>query len=339
MGQSLYELLPVEDKFKLKTGLVSQFDLYVYLATSSQYVLLIHKNEIVSETKFKQAEQLWGKNLFIKKTDLSLFLGEAPPDKSPTLDSLLPEEVFEKDILGEPAERALKAAYQELLGSKDSSLDGVDPTETLKEMSDKILGLLLPEVKESRDTLLKQLKNVSYMNNASAISTLAVLIALANDFNSKTSLEALCRAVVLMDASLAEIDDATMDTYYRNRDELPTHVWEKIKNHPLKSQQLVAYMPIANEIVNQLILTHHELHNGKGYHRGIRSGGVLLLGQVLSLAVDTFERLKSATLNGDREYSLKSALDSFREKHLEPHSRRHPEKLVNNVFKFLTVAV
>jgi HD-GYP domain-containing protein (c-di-GMP phosphodiesterase class II) len=340
---SLYVALPKEDRFQIETAKKAEVDLFVFLSTSGQYVLLVQKGEKPSEAKCSQFEQLWGKNLYIRKTDLDRLNGvpnsTSSNESPPTLDQLAPEEVFNKDILGEPAAQALRQAYKNLVSSVNPELQEVSPTETLKTMSDQILATLLPDLKQQREDILKQLKNVAYMNDASAISAIAVLVALANDFNSKTSLESLVRSTLLMDASLVDIDEETLETYYRNRDELPSHVWEKIKNHPLKSQQLVAYLPIANEIVNQLILTHHELHNGKGYHRGIRSGGVLLLGQVLSLAVDVFERLKSASLNGDKEYSLKVALESFREKHLEPHSRRHPEKLLNNVFKYLGLTV
>ncbi len=341
MARSLYELFPKDEKFRCDEGTVAPYDLYVYLTTSGQYLLLVQKNEKLSESKAKQFLQLWGKNLYIKKEDLKSMMAvplAGPPSK---LEDLDPNSVFQNDILGEAAEKSLKTSYLSLLGSTtqgsgfNSPDEMPDPTETLKDLADKILAALLPDVKSYRDAIVGQLKNVTYMNHASAITTIAVMVALANEFNSKTSLESLSRAIILMDASLAEIDDEILETYYRNPEELPTHVWEKIKTHPLKSQQLVAYLPVANEIVNQLILTHHELHNGKGYHRGIRSGGILLLGQVLSLAVDAYERFKMAHLNGDSSFNLEKVFESFKEKHLEPHSRRHPDKIVKNVFSYL----
>jgi HD-GYP domain-containing protein (c-di-GMP phosphodiesterase class II) len=333
IDNSSYALLPVENAFSIQPEIKAPVDLYVYLSTSGQYLLLIHKNELVSESKFKQYQQLLGKNLYVKQADLNKLMGVAEEvSQNATLESLLPNEIFNKEVLGQPAQRALKTAYEALISSSTKS--GSDPTEALKELSDKILKVILPEVYDQKVGILKQLKNITYMNHASAICSLAVLAALANDFNSKTSLEALTRATLLMDASLVEIDDETLEAYYKNREELPSHVLEKIKTHPLKSQQLVAYLPIANEIVNQLILTHHELHNGKGYHRGVRSGGVLMLGQVLSFAVDWYEKLKSEFYEAEN-FTIRMALDSFKEKHVEPHKRRHSEKLVRNVIKYM----
>ena len=172
------------------------------------------------------------------------------------------------------------------------------------------------------------------MTHATAITSLAVVAAIANDFKSKTSIETLCKAAMLMDASLAEIEENHLQTYYRNRSELPTHVFEKIKNHPLKSQQLVAYLPTSNELVNQIILGHHELHNGKGYHRGVKLGTLPALVHVMSFAVDVYETLKSAELN-KAPITLEKAIGKINERHLEPHLRRHTERIIKNVIAYL----
>jgi HD-GYP domain-containing protein (c-di-GMP phosphodiesterase class II) len=314
----------------------SPFEIFVKMPSTGQMVVLLQKGEVVSSQRWSNLERL--------STSQSLYVSEdvhlehykqseisAQDNKVKLFTSR--HKPFLQDVLSSEVELDLKNAYQKLMKS-DYTGGEKETSKMISKMADELYAALLPEVATVREGLLKNIKNIQQMSDSSAISALALMCAVANDFKSKTVLYNLCMAALLMDASLADLRPQELETYYRNRSELPLHLSQKISNHPLQSQQMVASMPIVNDAISQLILMHHELHNGKGYHRGLRTQSSPGLCRILSIAVDLYEYIRGAELN-HQAMSLEAALLILEEKGVEPHLRRHSARIVDNVRLFL----
>lgn len=301
-------------------------NMYVFIRASQKHVLYAKVGEEIPDDKKANLRKLGVGELFVPKGEEMVVPGAPPPVK------VLEEPAFESESLTAAAGEGLKKVYRDLL------LTGVGDkgkvSNAVAKMADAILDAIAPEAKDVRSSVIKNLRNVHLMNDSAAITCLAVMCAVANEFRSRTAFQNLSHAALLMDSSLADLEPWEMETYYKNRKELPAHLWEKIKNHPVRSQQIVATLPIVNDTVNQLILLHHELNNGQGYHRGIRTPSVLPLGRLLAFAVDVYEHLKGAELRGEK-VKLEQVVLGFEERSVDPHQRRHSLALVKNVAVFL----
>jgi hypothetical protein len=304
-------------------GAASPFGFYVLISHSGKYLPLVAKGESVSVDKREKMEKLAGVNLYVSLAEVAL----APALKHSPLD-VTAAEAFEDNVLGEKAGKVLKKAYRELLDLGDA-----DPTKLTTELvglSDAVLDVVAPESQLLKQVVLKNARNATLMNHAAAMTSIGVLCAMGNDFRSRTVFSHISQAALLMDASLGDLEDHHLDTYYRDRKELPSHLQEKIFNHPVKSDSLAQRLPIYNDTLGQLIVMHHELHNGKGYHRGLRTLNHQPLGRLLALAVDIYEMLKSSELNMAPK-TLEQVLLEIEEPNVEPQLRRHSTKLVQGV--------
>jgi hypothetical protein len=321
---------PVELETALKGR--SSVDLFVFLASTGKHLLFVPAGEDISPVKLDNLKALGPQHLYARRRSPTDLLPEAAKALTAIPLELDAKTAFDGENLGEAAGTKLKEAYKVLLTERGT--DAAPVTALITGMADKLLSTLAPEIGDLRSAVLKNIRNIRFMNHSAAITSITVLCAVANDFRSKSALQNLCHAVLLMDASLAELEDHYLDTYYRNRRELPAHILEKIMAHPVKSQQMIAYLPFATESMSQLILLHHELHNGKGYHRGIRSSTVMPMARVLALAVDLYEHIKSSELRGEPR-TLRDEILGLQELHEEPHNRRHSTKLIQNVMSYL----
>jgi HD-GYP domain-containing protein (c-di-GMP phosphodiesterase class II) len=309
-----------------------QVDLYVFIPTADKYLVFVRKDQELSASKLENLRRLSSATLFVLRSESEV---RGPESDAPaSLAFLDPDSSFRNEVLGVETAQVIQDSYKELI--KLDEKQGSDIPARLISMSDKILEALAPETEDLKQVLLKNLMNLNIMSHAAAISALALLTALSNDFSSRTALRQLCHACILMDAGLGDLEDGYLEQYYRDRSILPAHVVESIRLHPVRSQQLLSKFPEVSDSTGQLILLHHELHNGKGYHRGIRTGNVLPLARVLAFGVDLYERIKGDRMNNGRK-NLKVCLLEFKEAGIDPHLRRHSHTLVENVYKYLKI--
>lgn len=331
-----YTLLKVKEEL-IATNCACPYNVYSFFHTEQKYVLVAAQNEILTSHKSERLTKLNGKNLFVNKNDLPISAPSAetaPARKDPSalIAQIDKATAFNREVLGDVAAKALQNVYSELLTPTPGTASNASAA--VAKLSDEILALVAPETGDLKTAVLKNARNIHLMHHAAAITTLAIMIAIANDFKSKTAFQQISQAILLMDASLAQLDPSELDTYYRARIELPSHIRDKINLHPVKSQQMASNLPLINDTINQIILLHHELHNGKGYHRGIHTGSAIALGRIVAFAVDLYELIKGYELRGS-SISIKDALLYFEEKNVEPHLRRHSTKIVTSTYTFL----
>jgi hypothetical protein len=306
-----------------------EYDVFVFTPASKEYLQYASKGEPLSEEKLKTLGLLSQQSmLFLRRVD-------ADELRSPKkiLDSFDASKAFKDDVLGAEASQTLRDSFRRLSNDTDFSRRA---GEIVTQMSESLVKIVAPDLDNVRLSLLKSLKNLHLMNHTAAISSIAILVSVANDLKTKATLQTLTLTCLLMDSSMSELEDFELEQYYKDRHNLPAHVWEKIKSHPVKSQQIAMKLPATNELVNQIILSHHELHNGMGYHRGIRINHSLT--EVVSLAVDWYEQVKMAELN-KKPRGLGAVLVDLLEPKVEVHMRRHTTKTVKAVVEFLGLKV
>ena len=323
-NQDRFEKVSVEEIPKDKLG-KTRVDLYVHLPFANRYVRYIAAGDAVDQHRIEALKTHPVPDLFRRSGD-AMLPDDRPPPPEPTKDE------FNKEVLGQALQADLKDMFIYISGDK------ADPSVAIKRfegMSEKLMETVAPDIKTLNEHLKKQTQYLSLMSDAAAISTISVICAYANGFDSRKSYRELSYATLVMDIALAEFGDEQIKTYYSNRETLPPEVLKEILFHPMRSYQLAEQkLKSLSDTTMQLILTHHELYNGKGFPRGVRTEALFPIARVLSLAVDAFENLKKAELTG-RKLGLIEIFEGLRDEAVEPHLRRHNKKLVDSVIHFL----
>lgn len=298
-------------------------DLYVHMPSSNRYVRFVVSGDSIDAARIESIRLHPVPKLYKMDADTTGPVAHIPDPEIPA--------DFQQAILGKVLEGSLKDAYKVL--SADA-----DPGEAVKffeGMSDQLVSTIAPDVKSLSDHLKKQSQYLHLMSDAAALSTLSVICAFANGFDSRKSYRELSYATLVMDISLAEFSVNDLRQWYTDRDKIEGEKLKKMMLHPMTSYQLAEQkLKSLSDVTMQLILNHHELYNGKGFPRGIRTEALFPIARILSLAVDTFERLKKSHLSGNRR-SLVEILIDLRDETQEAHLRRHNRKIIDQVIEFL----
>lgn len=236
------------------------------------------------------------------------------------------------ELLTEPIDKELSDIYNQIGGSKPGNFTLQDPK--LEELSDKICNIVSPEVGDVRSHLKNIPAFVSIMDESVAISTLAILFAVAQGQKTRGVFKDLSYACLLMDISLVGAPPDLKTKWMQAPESLTDEEKILIETHPRKSQAIVMEkFKTIPEIVGQLILGHHELFNGRGFPRKVRSDLLPPIVRVLSFAVDVHYHMKKAELNG-QTLGVESVIESFMDPKIEPHLRRHNIDLCRKILKY-----
>jgi hypothetical protein len=207
----------------------------------------------------------------------------------------------------------------------------------IAEMSSRLLDIIAPDVDNFRSHFRRIPQYLSVMDDSAAVTTIAVLYAVALGQTSRSVFRDLSYACLLMDFALLDLSAENWNLYYQNRSQLSPEMLTKVQNHPRRSYEIVqkkfTRLP---EIVGQLILGHHELFNGRGYPRGIRSELLAPLVRMFACAVDTFEIMKQESLHLSNPSLLEVLSRFIASSGTQPHERRHSLTLVRQIHQFLT---
>jgi len=317
----------------LKKGDIAPFDLYVFLHASGRHHPIVKRGERIDDNHWANIVRLQDSNLFVRDDNFYSDWKTKQPPRADQLLAALKKPIFKGEVIGDEAKSTLKNIYMALA---QPSINTKEISAAFAQLSDALLDVLVPEARDAKSSILQQLRHIHLMNHAAAISSLAMLTALANGFESRTAFSNLAFACLLMDAGLVDVPEKDLLTYYKNRTELPSHVMDRIRLHPMKSAQMLQGMKEINETVQQLVLLHHELHNGKGYHRGLRTGSTSPLSRNLAFAVDLYEHIKGAELRGEK-VSLGHSIQVLSEKNTEVQDRRHGVEICTKLMEYLNL--
>lgn len=235
------------------------------------------------------------------------------------------------EALAEPIDSQLKQIYQEIGSSKPGNFTLQDSG--LEVLSEKLCNIVSPEVGDVRNHLKSIPAFVSIMDESSAISALAMLFAIAQGQKARGVFKDLSYACLLMDISLVG-HDSLKNRWYADPAVLKDEEIAILESHPRKSQAVIMEkFKNLPEIVGQMILGHHELFNGRGFPRKIRSDILPPVVRILSFAVDVYYHMKNAEFNG-KNASVEEIIESFIDPKVEPHLRRHNVSLCKKILKY-----
>lgn len=227
----------------------------------------------------------------------------------------------------------LKDIYSDIGGAKPGDLTLQDSK--LDKLSEKIISVVAPEIQDVRAHLKNIPAFVSIMDEASAISTLAILFAIAQGQKARGVFKDLGYACLLMDISLVGTSEDIKKKWLTAPETLNDAERILIETHPRKSQSMVMEkFKSIPEIVGQMILGHHELFSGRGFPRKVRSDLLPPVVRILAFAVDVHYFMKQAELQGER-ITIDAVVESFMDPGLEPHLRRHSIDLCRKISKYL----
>ncbi len=302
----------IEDIPKSQDGVLAT-DVYVHMPTQGRFIRYLCSGDVLDVKRIEQLSKHVDPDAYIPKTEPQRKISDAlGTEKTKELQEIFVK-VFKADV---PPEESFKLV--------ESTAEG-------------ILSVVAPETKDLKAHLMKNLKYVDLMNDVSAITSIATFVALCSGFDSKKSYRDLAYACLVMDSSMSEFTDDEVKQYYKDSSQLPAETLAKFKKHPARSHELASEkLKSLSDVTMQLILNHHELFNGKGFPRGVRSESLFALVKVLAFAVDVFETMKKSQLNG-KVISIGDAVAELREITVEPHLKRHSKKLVDSVAQALNL--
>jgi HD-GYP domain-containing protein (c-di-GMP phosphodiesterase class II) len=257
------------------------------------------------------------------------------PEKLASVENLKVEVPEDVRIFKAEVEKELKSIFVFL--ADPQAKDSDTTLKSMELLTDKVLKVVAPDVDDLRGSILKNSKYLMVMADSAAITSIAVLLAMAHGFDSKKIFRDLSTAILLMDTALAEVPEEMVLRYYRDRESLDQSELELIKAHPQKAFQAVSKkLKALPESVLQLILNHHENYNATGYPRGLRNEQLPPIIRSLNLAVNVFEIMKRETLKGNNGMDLLKALEELKELDVEAHKRKHNQNLVNKAIRYIS---
>ncbi len=295
-------------------------DLYVRIPTADRFILFISEGEKLDTDRI---------NKLYQHPDPRLY---TPTEQWQNRHKKIKIKDSDPNKIGAETQEIITSLYLDLL-------DGSDPSEgilkKLSQIANEITDSVLSDSKQYEDQMLKQLSDLSRLEDSYAIRALAILFSLANGYTSKKAIMDIHSTSTIMDVNLLDFIKEDVDNYYRDPNSASEDFLRAYKQHPAKANLMATTkLPFITDSGLQIILNHHEFHNGSGFPRGTRTKPLPDIIKIMSLAVDVFEVMKKAELN-EKKISLAEALKIVGEFDVEIHTRRHQSSIIDKVFSHL----
>ncbi len=314
-------------------------DVYVHLPTQNRFIRWACVGDVLDNTKAEKLSKHIVPKAFIPlkfepKTSFNVSPDSVDPNQIKVIKGDEPSLAPQMEKLSKENQAEMNLIFKSIV---DPSLSPEETFRSVESAAEKILDMVAPETKELRAYILNNMKYLGLMNDVSAITSLSAMVAVASGFDSRKSLRDLAYACLIMDSSMSEFTADEVKQYYMDPAALPPEVLARFKKHPARSHELAQEkLKSLSDVTLQLILSHHELCNGKGFPRGLRTESVFALVKVLALGVDIFEVMKRAELNGKAK-TIPETLLELTEPNVEAHLKRHNKKLMDSVLKFMNL--
>ncbi len=208
-------------------------------------------------------------------------------------------------------------------------------TDQLSKISEIIVNEVFEDLQNYEIQILQTLPNLKNNQSFEAIRALCFVFAMANGYATRSAFMDITASTILMDFALKNSSNRDMAKLFVNQEKLPEGFLAVYQKHPAQSH-FVAVDKFKNvtETALQMILNHHELHNGQGFPRRVYTKSLPELVKIAALAVDVYEHwLKSESY--DQRKNLRMVLDTIREDHLPATKRRHDPNIIQAVYHYL----
>jgi len=156
--------------------------------------------------------------------------------------------------------------------------------EELKESQEKLKEAEIDAI----TALVKAVEAKDYYTSGHSDRVTSIALAIAEEMRlSNEEKKTLGRAGALHDIGKISISD----TILTKKEKLTEEDWKIIKGHPDIAVRILKPLKFLKE-ETEIIYSHHERYDGKGYPRGLKGDNIPLLAQILSVA-DTFDAMNS----------------------------------------------
>jgi hypothetical protein len=297
-------------------------DLYVFLPTPRRFVIFVTAGE-----RFGPARQA----ALNRHPVPALFMRAAGEISTPVVEGPATAQDKAYEILGNATTKGLREIFLALNEPSESPKAAIGK---LEKLADDIVKVVAPDVGSIKNKMLQNTEYLWVMNEAAALTTIAVTFAAANGIVSAQPLRDLVLACLFMDLPLAKMEEEDMLTYLKNPFTLPPDLRKEYENHSQEAYTMAKNLNYFSEACLQLIRNHHELHNGTGFPRAIRTSTLSPMLGVLSAAVGVFENLKRAQLL-EKPTTFHEAIFETLETNLEMHKRRWSKDIIDKVIVFM----
>jgi putative nucleotidyltransferase with HDIG domain len=152
-----------------------------------------------------------------------------------------------------------------------------------------------------------------------------VALAIADEMGiSQESKLAISRAGILHDIGKIGISDAIL----HKKEKLTDEEWELIKSHPDTAVEILKPLKFLDK-EKEIIRSHHERYDGKGYTVGMKCDDICQEAMILSVA-DSFD-----AMNSDRPYRPRLKKEQVSSELEKSKNTQHPTEVVDALFRVL----
>jgi putative nucleotidyltransferase with HDIG domain len=152
-----------------------------------------------------------------------------------------------------------------------------------------------------------------------------VALAIADEIGLDPSAKlSLSRAGILHDIGKIGISDAIL----HKKEKLTDEEWQMIKNHPDMAVDILKPLKFLEKEI-EIIRSHHERYDGKGYGAGLKCDEICLEARILSVA-DSFD-----AMNSDRPYRVRLRREEVLTELNKARNTQHPSEIIDALFSVL----
>lgn len=152
-----------------------------------------------------------------------------------------------------------------------------------------------------------------------------VAIAISDEMGMSTSAKlAISRAGILHDIGKVGISD----TILHKKEKLTDEEWKLIQGHPDMAVEILKPLKFLEKEM-EIIRSHHERYDGKGYGSGLKCDEICQEAQILAVA-DSFD-----AMNSDRPYRTRLTRDEVIDELNKARNSQHPSEIVDALFEVL----
>jgi hypothetical protein len=298
-------------------------DLYVRIPTADRFVMFVEAGDVVTKERL---------NKLYQHPDPRLY---TPTEQWKKRYTKITVKEGSKDRVGAETLELVTDLYLDLLDNSASSEGNIT---RLSDIAKEITENIMDDLNVYEGEVLKEMKDISRLEDSYAIRSLTTLMSFACGYTSRKSLIDINAVCMFLDISLLDFRKEDVDNFYKDPSLVSKAFLDAYYQHPSKANLIAGEkLKFVSDIGLQMVLNHHEFHNGNGFPRGVRTKPMTDLVKIVALAVDTFETMKKAELN-KKNTSLAIALKQVAELNLEVHKRRHQTNLVSKIMSHLGVS-
>jgi response regulator RpfG family c-di-GMP phosphodiesterase len=193
---------------------------------------------------------------------------------------------------------------------------------------------ILVDIYDYEKSLSRSIENIHEMESTQAIRSLAFLFSFATGYNKQSHLLDVTAATLLMDLPLVELSERDVMKAILEPAVLSPSLSLHYQKHPAKAHFTAEekFKKITENTL-QMILNHHELHNGKGFPRKTFTKKLPDLAKILSLAVDCYEHWQRAEWKSEKK-NLRMVLASLINIEGDENSQRHDLKILKKIHQY-----